>query len=67
MYGKFTKDEKEKSQYALEKCCTTTQSIQPLHSQARRPLGHFHSWNNFPFRFSGVDDCCMGNISFGSY
>ena len=42
----------------LEKCCMTTQLIQPLHSQARRPLGRYHSRKktNFPFGFSGVDD-----------
>ena len=43
----------------LEKCCTITQSIQPLHSQARRPLARDVSTygKNFPFGFSGVDDC----------
>ena len=34
----------------LEKCCTPTDSIQPLHSQARRPLGHFHSWKELSLR-----------------
>jgi len=56
-YGDFTKDEKAKASTRtpfvvkqrkdmvtdLEKCYTTMQSIQPLHSQARRPLGRFHS------------------------
>ena len=34
----------------LDNCYTTTYSIQPLHSQARRPLGRL----KLPF---GVDDC----------
>jgi len=71
VYGDFTKGEKEKASTRtpfvveqrkdvmtdLEKCCMTTELIQPLHSQVRTPLGRFHCRKKFPFSFSVVDDC----------